>query len=421
MSKPITTSPFVDLGLARRDLESYLVHAGYWGSEEARRRYGYVLSPSALVLSKTQQQDLERLAVSTHTAVRTLNNRLCDIGAQVSPSTHEDALLLRLGNAATRGLLKPSAGVRAVPPVIKVDLVMDPDGRFHIAEVDTYNPRGLGFVTLLEESIRLELEQGVHGRLFKRYPGTGGVAQVMRDTAPKEKWYLLVSEFERFYQASFQIFANVLQSRYGLSVTLLREEELARGTSDIPQGAQLLAIPDTLNTYPAQRDHLLSRYRSGGLSTLFPPVAYVGSKAFLPYLRTCEGMEEFIPASALVGKKCRSQEQLVDVTKPLVLKATVSSGMKGVYFSDLDPEKYASTLASARTLRNPSWILQEQVHQKSSSVVVFDEDGERVVRDYFLRVTAYVSEQGIVDVEVTGRPDRKVHGAPDCIMVPVLL
>lgn len=420
MSKPITTSPFVDLGLARRDLESYLAHCGYWGDEEARRRYGYVLSPSALVLSKTQQQDLERLAVSTHAAVRTLNNRLCDIGAQVSPSTHEDALLLRLGNVAMRGLLKPSAGVRAVPPVIKVDLVMDPDGRFHIAEVDTYNPRGLGFVTLLEESIHFELKRNAANRAFKRYPGTGGVAQVMRDLAPGKQWFLLVSEFERFYQASFAVFANALL-RYGVAAKLLREQDIANGLTSVPEGAQLLAIPDTLNVYPAVRENLLSRYQAGELQTLFPPVAYVGSKAFLPYLRACEGMEEFIPASALVGKKCRSQEQLVDVTKPLVLKATVSSGMKGVYFSDLDPEKYASILASARTLRNPSWILQEQVHQKSSSVVVFDEDGERVVRDYYLRVTAYVSEQGIVDVEVTGRPDRKVHGAPDCIMVPVLL
>lgn len=414
MSKPIAANRFTDLGMERDDLESFLAESGYWGSAQAKERYRYVLSPSAYVLTTSQKHDLERLAVSTHNAVQTLNARLCGIAARVSPDSHEDALLLRLGNVATRGLLKPSAGEYAIPPVIKVDLVQDPDGRFFIAEVDTYNPRGLGFVALLEESLSLG-----NGSSYGRFPGVRGVVELMQRDAVDSEWHLLVTEYERFYQTPFQIFANTLRKRFGITVHMLREEDVASGRAVIPEGARLIVIPDSLNQHPEVRDTLVERERRGELKTLFPPVAYLGSKAFLPFLRSCEGMEEFIPKSALVGKKCKAAESTIDLAKPSVLKATVSSGMKQVIFSDMD-EGFELALAQARTLRNPSWILQEQVPQKSEPVVVFDEDGQRTLGHYYLRVTAYVAQDSIVDVEVTGRPDRKVHGAPDCIMVPVI-
>ena len=409
-----SVSPFVDLGIERGDLESYLRDVGYWPDEKTKQRYLYRLSPSALVVSPREREGLERLARTTYAAVGLLAGRLADIGAKKSPSSHDEGRLASLARRASRGLLLPEDGVRDIPPVIKVDLVRDPEGGYGIAEVDVFNPRGLGFVALLEGSVP------EHFRNQKRrFPGLSGLARSLGESPEERSFGILVSEFERFYEPSFRIYADMMNARFGTDIRMLRPSDFAPGGKG-EEETRLLTIPDTLDADPLVRERLMEKYRAGGLYAIFPPASYLGSKAFLPYLRAYPGMEEFIPPTALVGRKCGGLGHTIDEGKPLVLKAAVSSGLKKVVFSDLDPS-FASLLEEARTQRNPSWILQEQVPQKPLPIVVFDENGERETRDYFLRVTAYVSSEGVVDVEVTGREDRKVHGAPDCIMLPVLL
>ena len=230
-------------------------------------------------------------------------------------------------------------------------------------------------------------------------------------------WCIIVSEYERYYETAFNIFARSLE-RLGISLLVLREQDL-----DTPlalYGRGILLIPDTLNQNPLLRDWLVDKYREGNLQTFFPPVAYLGSKGFLPYLREYQGMDEFIPRTILVGRK-KEFPAGMELGGTLVLKASVSSGLKHVLFSDLDKNIFEAALEKARALKNPSWILQEQVPQESVPIVVFDDRGNREVKEYYLRVTAYVAANGIVDVEVTGRTDRKVHGAPDCIQLPVIL
>lgn len=400
-------SPFVDLGLSRNDLESYLRQSGYWKNEEMKRRYLYHLSPSALLVSSRERESLERLATTTYAAVLSLADRIASIGMKKSPSSHDEGRLVSLARRAARGLLLPEDGVRDIPPVIKVDLVRDPRGNYGIAEIDVFNPRGLGFVALLEGGVPV-------GMRSNRFPGMKGVAGLLG-----ESHSVLVSEFERFYEPSFRIYADMMKADFGVDVRVLRASDFSPGGVGEREDT-LLTIPDTLDANPEVRERLLEKYRRGALKALFPPLAYLGSKAFLPYLRAYPGMQEFIPPTGLVGRKCGGTLNEIDLTKPLVLKAAVSSGLKKVVFSDIDPS-FSAMLEDARKQRHPSWILQEQVPQEPLPVVVFDEHGQRETRDYFLRVTAYVAASGIVDVEVTGRPDRKVHGAPDCIMLPVLL
>lgn len=410
-----------DIGCSREALAGYLQGCGYWATPEDRQRYGYVLSPSAYLLSPAQQAQLERLAVATHAAVRATNERLCGIAAKKSPSTHEEGRLIGIANSASRSLLRPLDGVREIPPIIKADLVQDPDGGFHIVEADVYNPRGLGFCAFIEGSFQeFSPSASYAGRLNPgpRYIGTWRTARLLEKAKRYGgPCYVVVSEFERFYENAFVAFARLMKP-FGVEVELVRERDLARDRGRIPgEGADLLIIPESLNTHPAVREDLLARYREGRLNLFFPPVAYLGSKALLPALRACEGMEEFIPPSALVGRRCGDPREAVDLARPAVLKAAVSSGMKGVWFSDLDPD-FGAALGKAEKLGKPTYILQEQVPQEPVPIAVFEDDGSRVVKDYYLRVTAYVSEGGIIDAEVTGRPDRKVHGAPDCIMIP---
>lgn len=411
-----STIQTADLGLSQEYLEKYLRECGYWANSERREQLSFNLSPSAYIASAKQENDLERLAKAAYLAVSALNFSLCKTGAEKYLSK-EAARFLQLGNKASRGLLQPRDGETRIPPMIKVDLVQDAEGGYHIAEIDTYNPRGFGFAAMLEESLRSDLK-------VRRFPGMEQLCRILRTTGVSGDipWFVLVSEFERFYRAPFEVFSRSL-GRRGIHFPTISVRELP----DILEGYDaafrlgVFAIPDTLYTEdPSIRETLLAKYKDGSIKAVYPPVAYLGSKAFLPFLRAYAGMSEFIPETALLGRHF-THELDASNSKNQVLKATVSSGMKGVYFSDLDGEDYTKTLQGALHNNNPAWILQEHVEQVPVPIVAFDEDGKRVTRDYYLRITAYISSSGIIDAEITGRPDRKVHGAKDCIQIPVIL
>jgi hypothetical protein len=210
--------------------------------------------------------------------------------------------------------------------------------------------------------------------------------------------------------------------KYGVDAKLVREERLAQDGVDRTLGdfAQILCIPESLYKYPKVREQLLKRYKEGSICSMFPPKAYLGSKGFLPYLSAEELAGKYIPKTSLVSR-ADDPYTVIDVDASTVLKATVSSGMKQVLFSDLDKMLFCSTFAEARAAEYPLWILQEQVPQFATPVVVYDDQGGKVLRDYYFRIIAHITEYGILDVEVTGRPDRKVHGALDCIQLPSVL
>ncbi len=412
-----------DLGIERSYLEGHLRECGYWANAERRERYAYVLSPCVYVASSRQEDDLERLARSTYAAVASLNKKLCAL-AQEKHLSKEDARFLQLGNAASRSLLRPQDQETRIPPVIKVDIVQDIFGHYHIAEVDTYNPRGFGYAAMLEHSLDSRMK-------LRRFPGMEELARIFQNTQGDDAiwpWFVVVSEYERFYRAPYEILSSALKRQGMHFPTLSAREAFGILRAPTEEGvaqmrAGFLSIPDTLFAEePQVRERFLSLYREGYLKSLYPPVAYLGSKAFLPFLRAQEGMAEFVPPTSLVGRQYGEEEIRVSTSRSeLVLKATVSSGMKGVYFSDIDRPEFETALTQARQQRNASWVLQEQVPQAKLPIVVFDDEGKRMTQDYYLRITAYVSQDGIVDAEVTGRPDRKVHGAPDCIQIPVVL
>lgn len=401
------TQPIVDLGHKRDALDSYLATSGYWGTTEDRERYNYVLSPCAYGITQRQQQDLERLGRTLFRAVEDLNQKLCTIGSGKGPSTHDEGRLFRLANTAARSLLRPTDGELRIPPILKVDLVQDREGRYFVVEADAYNPRGLGYIALLEGTVP---EQ------YARYPGVRGVVERLQSLP---RWSLIVSEFERYYETPFRIFAQAA-TKLGVPVSIVREHELALGGLDLLHEG-VVTIPESLDQHPHVRDLLLHARTDGRIETFFPPVAYLGSKAFLPTLRLYPGMDEFIPPSRLVGKKTGRSDEGIDFGKSLVLKAAVSSGLKKVFFSDLDGMQFETALAAAMGQKTPGWILQEQVQQEAVPVPVFDSLGARTTVDYFLRITAYICAEEVLYVEVTGRPDRKVHGAPDCIQIPTVL
>lgn len=401
---------FVDLGLTRPELASYLAGCGYWGSPEKEKRHGYVLSPCAYVVSPAQHKWLDDMSRSTFRALANLQHDLCSV-AKADSRSNADAQFLSLATRASRGLLTPHDGCTEVPPYIKVDLVQTPEGAYRIVEVDAHNPRGLPYIAFLEGTPKLQRHA--------RYRGIETLCTMLRrKTAPiAVEWTILVAHYERYYLPAFEVLCDTLNAR-GIRTQVV-EERNAAGLLEGNQSLHLLSIPESLCTYEgassALRDGLMEQYRRGIVKTLFPPAAYLGSKAFLPYLRQQPGMDAYIPPSALIGKGCELPH--VNGT-PVVLKKAMSAGMKGVVMPG-SPD-FAACLDEAQKTR-PSWILQDMVEQEPLPVTVFTESGDRTVNRYYLRVTAYASQHGIIYAEVTGRQTKDVHGAPDCIQIPTIL
>lgn len=401
----------VNVGITRESLVRTLTESGLW-SGESDSRYGYTLSPCAYGISKKQARELEYLSRGIYRALKLLDRRLNSLGSDPGPNK-ADARFLRLSKTGTKNLLSPRDCDSNLPPVVKVDLVQDCNGAFKVAEVDAYNPRGLGYLCLLGSTV---------GKEVNRFPGIGVLcslfASMRRGTTP---WFIIVSEYERYYEPAFGVLVKTLQE-YGIPAKLVRESYLAeRGVDEVfGTFAQILCVPESLYTHPQVRSRLMERYRRGSIYSLFPPKAYLGSKGFLPYLSQQESAEAYIPTTSLVSRR---DDPYVHIDKEAntVLKATVSSGMKQVFFSDLDTSDFQVKLAEARSLEYPVWVLQEQIPQTPSSVDVYSGYGCVTQGDYYFRVIAHITEYGILDVEVTGRPDRKVHGAPDCIQLPSIL
>ncbi len=392
----------VDIGNTRRDLERYLADVGYWATAEDRARYGYVLSPCAYVLTPLQKVTMTRLSRTVYSAVVSLSRRLSEL-SRAKSLTNDEARFLSLATSATRGLLGPKDIDGAVPPVLKVDIMQAESGAYKIAEVDSYNPRGLAFVSLIDATAPGRLRSG---------PGIQVIADLMKSIS-EEPWGIIVSERERFYVRAFEVMKKKLLLA-GIRTRLFFESEINTELSEL---RRVLMIPETLDRNVVGRESLVNAHKNYELYSLFPPAAYLGSKAFLPYLSEQQGMREFVPACSLVNK--RIDPLAVCNGGPYVLKGLMSSGMKQILFSDEDESDFNAALTKARGEKRSGWMMQQAVSQKPHDVEVF-EHGATLVRPYYLRITAYVSAQGLVGAVVTGRPDKKVHGAPDCIQIPVI-
>lgn len=406
----MNTAQILDAGLHRHELTRTLAHCGLWSGGDDNR-YRYTLSPCVYAISKSQREELELLARNVYASLESLDAKLTLLASGKTHLSKQDARFLRLAKTGTKNLLSPREGKEGLPPVVKVDLVQDTNGNYQVAEVDAYNPRGLGYLCLLEMTLDTQTQ---------RYAGIETLRSIFaaQGKCNDPKWFIIVSEFERYYEPAFGVLARALKG-CGIEVKLVREKTLAESGVDQVLGdfAQVLCIPESINCYPKVRVRLMERYNNGTLHALFPPKAYLGSKGFLPYLSQQESAKNHIPRTALVSVH-DDPYKLINPATPAVLKATVSSGMKQVLFSDLDTESYNAQLVAARKAENATWVLQEQVPQVSLPVSVYAKDGSVTSGDYYFRVIAHITKYGILDVAVTGRPDRKVHGAPDCIQLP---
>lgn len=395
----------IDMRISKDVLESHLVASGYWLDDRLRKRNAYVLSPAAYAVDETQYAELTTLARALYARIRETSARVVSL-ARSTRLTHPEAALLGLAKSGVRGLRSPVEHDGSIPPVIKVDLMEDVDGRYRIAEADVYNPRGFGYLALLDATIPRGFER-VGG-------GMDELATMIARFAAGEQCPIIVSGYEGYYYPTYRILSDELIAR-SVHTGVLHESEIADKPIIIDRIRAIFSIPDTLYARPDLRRVLLSKADGGALRTFMPPAAYLGSKALLPIYGECPTVARYLPKTTLIGR--RDGREFEPNGTGMLLKGVMSSGHKNIVFSRKDPAGFARTLAQARTHRHPQWIAQEEVPQQTFAVPVFD-GHERVVREYYLRLTAYITSDGLLGLEVTGRQDGFVHGAPDCIQIP---
>lgn len=342
----------IDIGLSKGDIEKYLKEIGYWDTPEKRERHAYILSPGAYVLHPSQHKELQEIARAVYSAVQELERKLIRHHKDKSIS-NENARFLKIARKASQGLLKPGEDTDdRVPPIIKIDLVQSCEGGYKIVEVDSYNPRALGTMALVEGILSLTERKPAYS-LVKN------LSAILNASGKKAEWKIIISERERYYETSFSVLSNALSS-YGVRTSLVREKDIAqddRLLSFCDGVSHVFIIPDSINRYPKMRQYLLTAYQSRKLNVFYPPKSYLGSKAYLPFLEAEKSMAGFIPPTFLVARANNKKSPNNFKNNGMVLKPTSSSGGKGVIFADSNPDLFASIIKKNINTNVPQWII----------------------------------------------------------------
>jgi len=380
---------------------------GLWGGERSAT-HAFLLSPKPHVLTKDQGVQLNVISRALQGVVR----GLAEIFTIATESCSE------LGRKMQAQIPSYFAGVmhlnpNAIPFLNKIDLVEDMDGKFWIVEMDSGNPRALGYSTLF---------QAMTKEVLNTPNSFSGVLDPTIDVMNEKTGRLVcvLSGKERWYLPWFEILVNGLRER-GLNAELVPEGKF------VVNGKSLVLHMPLAMDKPAVRQGLLEGYKSGGVDFLMPPKPFLGSKAMLAIICNMEQdpeLEVILRSKISEGdlETLRSHipptvfnTETTGLDGETVLKSLVSSGMKGVIFSS-DPA-YARTLQYTRD----GTVIQKLVEGKQHNFDHFEPNGELVSDERYVRLIAHCGPEGVADVFATARTTKAVHGAKDSVLTSCII
>jgi hypothetical protein len=411
-------------------LNAVIAESGIW-SGSRRQSHAFLLSPSVYHITEEQKRALEELGHAIHDCLLGLSH-IAVIAYDGSLNYGGTWLLARrIFSTGVPKIYQELQGmnVRHIPRLLKVDLMVDVDGNFRIAEIDGHNKHGVGYSTLARR-FREALYPDA-----KALPGVVAVLaqEVLRLGFSQLK--LLHSDQERFYVPEFEI-AQQEFAKYGVECRVVSEMDIADGF--LNEGL-FMDLP-FLYHRPELYSEIITAYHAGEVNFIIPPKPFLGAKGVLALLRNDTGDEQvesilrsfikkrsidlvrqYIPETLLVGRQAAGIDTVKTLVarKRYVLKESISSGMKGTVFSD--SEDFEKILVKA-CVSNMNWILQEEVANQPQSFSWFEcRDGEtpriRMEEDWFMRVTVQYVGRSLADVVVTACRDKAVHGGKNCLQI----
>ncbi|MEK7607895.1 MAG: hypothetical protein AAB484_03185 [Patescibacteria group bacterium] len=417
-------------------LKSVIDESGIWQGER-KNTHAFLLSPNVYQISREQHCELQKLGYALYDCLRAFSHMASIVYNPSHNYGYGGAwhIVRKVFATGVPLMYHELQGLRVgdIPRLLKLDFMVDINGKFRIAEIDGHNKHGIGYSTL-----SARLRSAVHPSSIV-LPGVVNMLaqEVKRQGFDEIK--IFYADRERFYLPEFEIVRDELK-RYGIRCKLFSETEASE--TDLESGL-FLDLP-FLYVRKSLYDVIVPAYKTGIVKFVIPPKPFFGAKGVLALLRNDSGdshieailraftdsrtldlVRSYIPETLLVGKKVESSEAVMKRVKQkrYVLKESISSGMKGTVFSDGADFEIVLTRASKADM---NWILQEEVLNQPQTFSWFENGEENVSdmkteSDWFMRVTAHYVNYNLADLIVTARRNKAVHGAKDCLQLGTVI
>jgi len=417
-----------------QQLRAVVDASGIW-SGNRERTHAFLLSPSVYQITPAQRDELQDLGRAIFDCLSGLSHIGVIAYDQSLNYTGAWRLVRKVFSTGVPQIYQELQGmnVKDIPRLLKVDLMVDQDGNFKIAEIDGHNKHGLGYSTLGKR-----FRQAIYPDA-RALPGTVKLLVTEMQRTGQDVAKLFFADQERFYLPEFEVAQQEFAAE-GATLQLLPELQVS--SAQLQDGI-FLDLP-FLYKRTALYTPIIASYRTGQVRFVIPPKPFMGAKGLLAIVRNDTGDEllesllqtfikpkslelvrRYIPPTLLVGKMAAGMEQVqaLTATNRYVLKESISSGMKGTIFSDDPAFNQTLKVASATQL---NWILQEEVVNQPQTFSWYENGGNRApvlctADDWFMRVTVQYVQHQLADVIVTARRDKAVHGAKDCIQIGTVI
>lgn len=400
-----------------KELTEYHYDHGYW-TPQNNQNYEYVLCPEPFSLSFKLESELSLVGKVIGAYHDAMENIFDYAESQKTKNDRSASMISRILKQGCDGLPFGRSIGRKIP-LTKVDLIIDKNENLKIAEIDSYNPRGIPFALFLRD-------------IYKEYKSPFCNPIFILDSMTKNgnlTW--VYSDVERYYERIFKQMQRIV--RHDMNLTLIN----ASKADTFYDQENILMIPTRMHKPKelSAKNRLLEMYTKNVLSFAYPMHPWISTKGALGIVsnpteelaleellkssfdkKDLEFLRILLPKTAILGKALENTKSWCNGSK-FMLKKNVSSGLKGVWLADANHEKFREAVSQ----KNPSYIAQEFVDQKTYPISYYDQKGDVKSADWYLRLTTYVDQLGrVVDAEITGRRTPDVHGAPDCIMLPCI-
>ena len=413
-------------------LKAVIDESGIWNGTR-KETHAFLLSPNVYGVTETQRQELSKLGHALYDCLSGLSH--IAIIAYDSNLNYGGAWTLarRVFSTGVPKIYQELQGinVRYIPKLLKVDLMVDQNGNFKIAEIDGHNKHGLGYSTLC-----LRFREALSPET-KKLPGAVKTLAEEIKRMGRAELKLFYAEQEQFYVPEFEI-AKQEFYRHGINCRIV--SEINADEAFVGEGL-FLDLPflyRKANLY----ETIIPAYKSGQVEFIIPPKPFLGAKGVMAILRndikntqleaillsfikkpSLDLVRQYIPETFLVGRKAESFKSVKEHVsgKKYVLKESISSGMKGTVFSNsLDFEKALSVACKS----NMNWILQEEIENQAQTFSWFENENDlkpKTADGWFMRVTTQYVNRPLADIIITARRDKAVHGAKNCIQIGAIV
>lgn len=420
--------------VTREIVRQVVEESGLWDGTTVNK-YSYILSPDLYEVGEMQLRQLEDLGPALQECLSGLS-RIATIAHNPKLASNRTwRMVVRVLNTGVPSIYREIQVLdpTRTPAICKVDLMQGTDGRYLIAEIDGHNKHGMGYLALQARITRVIRPEA------QTFPGIASAIEAeMKRRNSDGRLVLLYGHKERYYLPEFKILADEL-TKWGIELLVVDEVDIRiQGTKLIagerPLDCRHFVDLPFLDESSGLDEALARSYTAGEIDFLLPPKPFFSSKAIMALLRNDEESDEleailrsqitlqslelirgFIPETYLVtkGKKGVYWDSLIK-TGSFVLKETISSGMKGTFFQE--DGRFAKAFEQAQSSYY-RFVLQREVQNAAMNFRYFSEDGRIHEGQWFGRVCVYFAGRGVAEVELTARMDKRVHGAPDCLML----